>query len=114
MDVIHWLSRAGVEAIGQAGFGRSFGTIDSKDAALHPIVVAVKNFLSVFRSLVHMRVITPLPMEQRACRKASPFLDGRFCLHDHRLPDYYTSTQSGQPFDPDVAQPRPMRHAEHR
>ena len=45
VDVLHWLSRAGVEFIAQAAMGHAFGELESYDTPSHPVVDAVKQFM---------------------------------------------------------------------
>ena len=45
VDVVHWLSRAGVEFIAQAALGHTFGELDSNDTPPHPVVDAIKQML---------------------------------------------------------------------
>ena len=47
VDLLHWLSRAGVEVIAQAAFGRTFGEVDSIDNPSHPVVHAIKQLACV-------------------------------------------------------------------
>ena len=47
VDVLHWLSRAGVEFIAQAAFGHTFGEVDSIDKPSHPLVQAIKQLMCV-------------------------------------------------------------------
>ena len=45
VDVLHWLSRAGVEFIAEAGLGHAFGEVDSSERRSHPIVDATKTLM---------------------------------------------------------------------
>lgn len=46
VDVLHWISRAALEAVAQGGMGTNFDLFSSKDAT-HPMLEAVKNIMCV-------------------------------------------------------------------
>ncbi|KAG6806062.1 hypothetical protein H0H93_003606, partial [Arthromyces matolae] len=43
IDILHWMSRAALEMIGQSGFGYSFDSLE-EDAKPHPFSLALKAF----------------------------------------------------------------------
>ena len=45
IDVVHWVKRASVEFIAQAGLGYAFGEVDSRDNPSHPVVKAIDALL---------------------------------------------------------------------
>lgn len=44
VDMLHWMSRAAVEIIGQAGLGYSFDNLQEEESA-NPYTLAAKNFV---------------------------------------------------------------------
>lgn len=48
IDMLHWISRAALEYIGQAGMGYSFDSLDPQGNIQNQYTKAVKNFASVY------------------------------------------------------------------
>ena len=45
LDVMDWMTRAGLELIGQAGLGYSFGALDDVEAKENRCATALKNLM---------------------------------------------------------------------